>query len=183
MVLASSIASPMLVPLLPAHAAEGLGDLPIVQTPLKTAIGDFAEHRHLVDANVGYRFIPKVDGFIVGLGSSCAPGERTVRLYRESDAAELAMAAVSTIQAGVWNYTEVSPVLVSSGTSYVVASRSTGDYCLTAVESWPIEGTAVRIEAGVGNGNLATDAMPQESTGWNVLGLPDVKFLPLGIFP
>ncbi len=127
------------------------------------------------DYNEGFRFTPNVNGRITQLGLNCDSGTRTVRLYSYPAGTLLANVDVTANGLGTWVYAAITPVNITTGSSYVVATRNTGGLNRCRVNPYTPPATVGNITINDNRVIAASDAMP-DAINNNNLGLADITF-------
>ncbi|MBI5103195.1 MAG: tail fiber domain-containing protein [Nitrospirae bacterium] len=147
-----------------------------LENPLKSSVTATAVGGN-TDYNMGYKFVPSVNGTITQLGLRCDTGTRTVRLY-DMYGNVLASANITAAGAGAWVYSNIAPVNVVAGIGYVVATRNNGslNYCRTLNLSYPA--TVGSITISESRYAAATDAMPTVANNTIMYGQADITIQP-----
>lgn len=128
------------------------------------------------DYTMGYSFRPQKDGRIIRLGGFFE-GEKIVKLWNKQTGAELASALVVG-KFKEWRYTDIPPVDVKAGTTYIVAAyiNSSGATYQYAIEPFPqVYGDIVIENTAYARG----DAKPIYYGRYSMLGQVDVAFVAL----
>jgi len=147
------------------------------QTPWQTNRNGALYYFRTTSGNytMGYSFTPQKDGKIIRLGGFF-DGEKIVKLWNKQTQAELASATVVG-KFKEWHYTDIPPVDVKAGTTYIVAaymdsSGTTGQY---AIQPFPrAYGDIVIENTAYARGN----AKPTYYSTSSMLGQVDVAFIP-----
>jgi|GEM_PF-1589310 len=145
------------------------------QTPLKdTGIGTVTPTT--ADWNMGYKFTMNRNGQITRLGIKTTGTARTIRLYNFSNGTVLASATITPVSATTWTYIDITPVNVTSGTSYLVAARSGASNYAQITYTTPV--TIGDITINDNRYSAATDLMPTTVSTATMYGVCDVTFVP-----
>ena len=126
--------------------------------------------------NMGYRFDVNADGDVTQLGFMAGDtNSRTVRLYAYPAGTELASATANGGGAGVWVYTDITPVSLTNGNTYVVSVRHTGsNACYKTTVAPFTQGDIDYLGASyISNSN----AMPTNLITSTAYGLADITFV------
>lgn len=145
------------------------------QTPIQPhASGSMTANAGGWTVNGGYSFTPQVNGQVTALWARCDTGSFTVTLYRASDSAVLASTSVNV--SGDWTSASITPVNVSAGTTYIVASTNASRYCSLTIPTVPI----VQGDITINNAIFSFSGVPTIPNGSNMQGLADITFIPDG---
>jgi len=157
-------------------ASIGPGGTPI--SPLQAQVGSTWPTCNWSDYNMGIRFTANTNGSITQLGMRVDNTEsRTVRLYDFTSGTVLASATVSGVNTSTWVYVNITPVAITSGTSYIVSERGS-TYCGINT-TLPFTQSNITVLDGRYIGN--SDSMPNSFAADYVYGLADVTFVPQGL--
>lgn len=153
---------------------------PLPQTPGQAQFDGTAAGTNIAwSYNMGYRFTPIVSGMVVALGGFYS-GTKTVRLYEYPSGEEIASADHTS--ANAFSYTDIAPVYVTAGRTYVVAvdlAGSGGAYDGPKPLSQIKGGVVINCP---GTFLAGSTAMPTNcSTSY--YGMADIVFVPEGAVP
>ncbi|MDD5055524.1 MAG: DUF4082 domain-containing protein [Candidatus Peribacteraceae bacterium] len=127
------------------------------------------------DYNMGVRFTPTVSGTITKLGLRVdTTAARTVRLYNLATQAVLASATVTGVNSTTWVYTDITPVAVTAGTSYVVSERG-ATYCRYDTATAFTQGYISVLDSRY---VAASNNMPTTTSATRMYGFADISFEP-----
>lgn len=122
--------------------------------------------------NIGYRFTADSGGNVTQLGCYTSSTTNTVTLYTDGGST-LATASVNC--SGGWAYANITPVVLTAGTSYRVAVRTTGTQN-QASATFPLDAGNIVLTAAY---YCTTNCFPNTATPTNVIyGIPDITFVP-----
>ena len=139
---------------------------PLKETDFTSSLGTNA-----TAYNMGYTFVALKGGWITQLGSRDGIAEaKTVTLYTGAGTI-LASASVNTVGTTAWTYTNITPVMLTVGSTYVVASY--GAHFTNTALATPFTTNGIRIV----NSTYATStAFPNIIDTTNMYGQADITF-------
>lgn len=127
--------------------------------------------------NMGYQFIPQVNGKVTKLGGFFN-GTKKVRLY-DSSGSVLAMADVTANTNNSWAYTNISPVQLTASQTYTVAVNLAGAGGSNRnLGSLPLPKTFGKIQILKSVYRSASDLVPTTGSTAFMYGQADIEFVP-----
>jgi cytoskeletal protein CcmA (bactofilin family) len=124
--------------------------------------------------NAGYTFVPLHSGQVTQLATRGDAGEAaTIKLYTDAGVV-LATATVTTSGTTTWDYVNITPVTLSAGSTYVVATYNGYTYSYGSLDT-PVTSTNIRI---LNSRRTASSSFPGSSSSTTTMyGQADITFV------
>ena len=122
---------------------------------------------------MGYSFTPTTSGQVTQLGVRCTAGSYTLTLWT-STGTQLATATGTATGTSSWAYTDITPVSLTAGTTYVVSEYGS-NYCYNSFTT-PVTTGHITITNSIYT--TSGNAFPTTTNTTTMYGQADITFVP-----